>query len=165
MKPLLLRFRILFFLILLSNNLLFSQKKYEISAGLGYPDRINLRMKYGINTQAGISVGYWLFKDQWSHAHILTIGGDLYFHFPRKTTNKWYLNPGYTYTHWFQQDPDAENIMLSARVGRSLYFNNNMGINVDLGLTMYVYLNGDWVFQLKYIPPLPSGSISYFIKF
>ena len=168
MDQLNLRVKIVFLLFVLSNASLFSQKKYEISAGVGYPDRINLEIKYGIRTQAGISAGLWPFQESWSDNHYfgLAIGGNLYYHFPGNTLNKWYINPGFTYTHWFQKEPDANTIMLTARVGRSINFSNNTGINLDLGLTMFIYVNGVfWDFDTEFLPILPSGSISYFIKF
>lgn len=57
MKPNILKWLVLFLGFLLIVNPIFSQSKFELSAGIGGPEFFNGKAKYGQNLQVGICVG------------------------------------------------------------------------------------------------------------
>lgn len=137
--------------LLLFTNRLFSQNKFELSTGFGMPDYINLKIKYGSRFQFGAGVGTLpldkglryltaVLHDQYP-GYITTWSFDFYYHFSRsKNINlfKWYWNNGISFA---SVDPKnsypyfIEKVRLYySRIGRSFYFSNRLGLNLDIGI-------------------------------
>lgn len=155
---------------LLSEDLLFSQKKSEVSVGFGFPDMFNLKFKQGIYFQPGLSIGYL------PVINFLTISGDFCYHFPRhsddKKMNTWYLNNGLTFFRILERWTSERGLIIYARMGRTFNFNNNTGINLDFGISVLLpndkYTShrplggGGTDSSINYLAP--SVSIAYFLK-
>lgn len=171
MKKVLTRYIILLALLLQSSSLLFSQKKAELSAGAGIPELIFMRIAYGEKFQPGFSVGYFP-KTHPYNPNLLTISGDLSFHFPPNPNNTkgntWYLKGALTFINTMESYGNEWDGYLSARLGRTFFFRNNNGINLDIGIGS----SAQWLtsmFSLGRISPddsflFPSISFSYFMK-
>jgi hypothetical protein len=71
--------------VFINTDQLFGQEKVNISVGVGFPEVINLGMRYQINqSQIGASIGWWpgnpdAFLFNWEN--ILSFSGDYYYHF------------------------------------------------------------------------------------
>lgn len=93
MNTFLLKIRVVIFFIFLSDIFVFSQKKYEFSIGMGFPDLIYLKMKYGVVLQTGMSIGFLPVE-----AGLWTTALDFSYHLPKEVENKtlrtWYLSSG-----------------------------------------------------------------------
>lgn len=159
MKTLLFKIRVFLIILLLSNSLLFSQKKSELSIGMGYPKMICIKMKYGIDFQTGMSVGFFPVKHEVyrpdnkvniiSNTNLWTFDLDFYYHFSKiagdTTRGTWYLNSGfillhyvnitsdYSYGDYAQFRNDDRRLLVFAKAGRTMNFKNNTGINLDIG--------------------------------
>jgi len=80
-------FRVLLIIIFLfsSGKQMFGQEKINISAGVGFPETINIGIKFQIaQSQIGASIGWWPgnpdgFLFNWEN--ILSFSGDYYYHF------------------------------------------------------------------------------------
>jgi hypothetical protein len=159
MKTILFKIRVFLIILLLANSLLFSQKKYELSAGMGYPKMIFIKMKYGIDFQTGLSVGFFPVKHEVyrpdntvniiSNTNLWTYVLDFSYHFPKNaedtTKGTWYLNSGfillnyvnitsgYIYGDYTQTRNDDRRLLVFAKAGRTINFKNNTGLNLDIG--------------------------------
>jgi hypothetical protein len=168
--------QIIFFLIILfSDNLLFSQGKFEVSAGFGLPEYFNIKIKFGGKFQAGASFGYFRYQS----FNKIFVSADCYYHFAKseKTDlNTWYINSGITYEPTNNSmNSEEKSIFFYSRSGRSFNFTKHMGINLDLGfMSGYewskVYGIGPAMFgkvlsDTKEFHFYPAGSISYFFRF
>lgn len=168
------KIKIYILFLFISPNILFSQNRIEISAGLSIPELLNLKIKYGNNFQICGSLGYMPYISFW------TFSGDIYYHFPSKSDEdklrKWYFNTGLTYfppSDSFSNTSKKTLIMYS-RLGRSFHFNNTTGLNVDLGIMFQIWTNDKYSYgpigmgSPKTKDPAiigPAVSISYFFKF
>lgn len=149
----------------------YSQKKLEVGVGVGVPDYTNLKIRYGRDFQAGVSVHYWYYSaggifgsySSWSFA------AEAYYHFAGKskytTQRPYYFMAGVGYYHidYLIDTPHEEySSGFYPRIGRTFSFSEKMGINLDLGLFLPFTAHEDYKpynFRL-----LPSGNISYFIR-
>jgi hypothetical protein len=69
--------------LILSNNLVSSQSKFEISSGLGYPEFINAKIKYGKVFQIGLSQRFFYMDENNAlveSVHFLSTSLEIYFH-------------------------------------------------------------------------------------
>jgi hypothetical protein len=170
------KIKILVLLLFLSSNFLFSQNKVEISAGLGIPELLNLKIKYGNSLQLCGSIGFAPIISFWAFST------DFYYHFPTKSTEdkikKWYLNFGVSYFPPSQSfsSVSKKTILMYSRVGKSFYFNKMnclTGLAIDLGIMFQIWTNEKY----SYGPHLmvssktmnspvigPAASICYFFK-
>jgi hypothetical protein len=144
---------------------LFPQSKFELSGGLGFPDMLNIGLKYGSKIQIGASYGV-LPRPQDNIIKCSSLV--LFYHFAGNskftTQPPWYLNGGISYIHSYYRDRkydiDWKAICLYPRIGRTNNFTKKIGINIDIGVifsTGYNYFEGIHKFDI-----MPSGSISLF---
>lgn len=164
------RGKLYIFMIMLELSLpVFSQGKAEISFGLAFPELSNIKIKYGNDFQIGAGAGFM------PVINFLTITGDMYYNFPKKTEhanpNTWNLNLGGTFIN---QTGGGDGIFVFySRLGRNFYFNKGNGIKVDLGLGLLLSqdalsrpLGGSGALNFPESTGLsPVGSIGYFLKF
>jgi hypothetical protein len=156
--------------VVLINKQVFSQGKFEISAGIGWPDAINLKIKYGNVFQIGLSQGMPFTRPirqglpfhnssyYWGSTSVL-----FYYHFgaQSKYINQpvWYLSGG---LDWIYTSNAASSTWLPlVRFGRTINFSNRLGLCLDGGL-VFLSKSGDEFFQS---PVLPSGSLGLFFRF
>jgi hypothetical protein len=163
------------FSILLELSLpVYSQSKSEISFGLAFPEMANVKIKYGTDFQVGAGLGFIPI------INFLTVTGDLYYNFPKKLKNSnpntWNINLGGTFVNIIQNWDDEHVLFFYSRFGRRINFKNGSGINLDLGLGLWLTpgetsskpLGGSGGLSLPNESSkglVQVGSISYFIKF
>jgi hypothetical protein len=159
-------------IILLIITLLFSsgvqmygQGKATISAGIGYPDLINIGLKYRVLNQAniGLNIGFFPSNNNTSGfvswGTLLSFAGDFYYHFAGSSKfsemRPWYGRIGLNYIKDINY---SSNSILTPylRIGRDLYLNKNDGISIELGVGK-VLIHGS-----LFVPVL---GISYFHQF
>jgi hypothetical protein len=110
----------------------FSQKNFEANFGAGFMEGLSLKMKYGNNIQLGICQGFapgisplWL------------TGAELYYHFGKKSKYTeqrcFYIMTGVSATLFAKGYDPTEKVLLYPRIGRSMNFSKNKGLNVDMG--------------------------------
>jgi hypothetical protein len=154
---------ILFAGILLSDPPAFSQSKYEISGGLGFPEMISLKIKYGKVIQIGFSQSIAPFN---GNVPVGPTSLEIYYNFAGKPKFNeqppWYLIGGLGY-FWSQEggiyDDEDKGIPLCfyPRIGRHFNFSKIAGINFDAGAFIPFF-----DFEGTYI--WPSLNISFFIR-
>ena len=159
-------------IILLIITLLFSsggqmsgQGKATISGGIGFPDLINIGLKYRVLNQANIGLNIGFFpsnKNTYSFVSwgtLLSFAGDFYYHFAGSSEfsemRPWYGRIGLNYIKDIHY---SSNSFLTPylRIGRDFYLNKNDGISIDLGVGKVLTLEHLFV---------PALGISYFHQF
>jgi len=147
---------ILFAVLILSVNQAFPQSKFEISGGFGFPDVLNLGIKYGNKFRVGIHQSIW-YPDGYGGPTSIVI----YYHFGGKSKFSerppWYCFGGLGY-YWGYEDND---VYFYPRIGRSFNFSKKSGINLDGGA--FFPINNE-LREFMDSPIYPSGSISFFIR-
>jgi hypothetical protein len=125
-------------------NILFSQNRVEISAGLSIPELLNLKIKYGNIFQIGGSLGYMPFVSFWA------ISGDIDYHFPSKSnedkSGKWFLNTGISYIPPSESfsSTSKKTLLMYSRIGRTFYSHNKNDLNglcLELGIIFQIWTN------------------------
>jgi hypothetical protein len=164
----------------------YSQKEFELSGGIGLPERYGLKLKYGGTFQIGASIGWipggliWLTELPRGETTSVTV--DSYFHFIRSNKNnlfKWYLNGGFSKFFPETSGNETTHYIISTRLGRSYNFEHNTGINLDFGL-LWINYSGTFyyspLYTSRYGRPVvknrvsqfylcPSLNLSLFVKF
>jgi hypothetical protein len=162
---------VLFIVLIISINQVFSQSKFEISGGLGVPEYDNLKIRYGQNIQVGACVHFWydkgggIFREYYSWSSAL----EILYHFAGKSKYveqpTWYLLGGLGYYHndlLFDVPHEEYDIGFYPRIGRKLNFSKKIGINLDAGL--FLPLSAREGYEPYKFRILPSGCISFFIR-
>jgi hypothetical protein len=163
----------------------YSKNVLELSGGVGFPERLGFKLKYGGTFQIGASVGWvpggFIWLTDLPSGEATSVAIDLYFHFIRSKKNnlfKWYLNGGLS--KFFPETSNDETIhyIIYTKLGRSFNFKNNTGINLDIGL-MWINLSGTTYYSPLYTAshghpmvndsfthfyPCPSLDLSFFVK-
>ena len=157
---------ILLLILILSVNQVFSQSKFELSGGIGMPELINARLKYGQKIQIGVCVGIAT-GDFYGNNYVDgSFAAEVTYHFLGKSKYveqaPWYVLGGLGHYN-LQNLGDYEQYKFAfyPRIGRTINFSKRMGITGDFGvflpLSAYNYNKHD--FKI-----LPSGGISFFIR-
>jgi hypothetical protein len=114
------------------------QERLSISAGVGFPELMNISLKYQILKQAkiGLSAGWW---PSWEYTgRMVSFSGDFYYHFDglSKYSNlrPWYGRIGFNCTYEDMGDLIMNWVYIYLRVGRDFYFNKKIGISPDIGI-------------------------------
>lgn len=157
---------ILFAGLIFSCNPVHSQSKFELSGGIGLPELCNLKLRYGQNTQIGVSIGLYPFK--WFGDNVVdwSCAAEISYHFSGKSKYveqaTWYILGGLAF-HDLGMMNTYENydIDIYPRIGRTLNFSKKSGINLDLGLFVPLSASRDNAYKFRL---LPSGSIGLFIR-
>jgi hypothetical protein len=145
-----------------------------MSAGIGFPDLLNVGIKYRFFNQAeiGLNIGYWPSgnKNILTHwGNPLSFAGDFYYHFRgsskfsdmRPWYGRRYLRIGFNYIwdlnyNLFSNEGKHPNIYL--RFGRDFYLKKNDGISIDAGLGIELYNNEGFGWR-------PAFGVCYFHRF
>jgi len=157
--------------LLISGGLLFSQKKTEISSGVGMPELIFIKINHGVRFQPGLSIGYFP-KIHPYNPNLLAVSGDFCFHFHNNKKNikksTWYVKSGITFLNTFESYGNQNDCYFNARFGRTFFIKENAGINLDLGVSSFLQklssgYSGGPVYKEDKLR-FPSLSIGYFTK-
>jgi hypothetical protein len=150
----------------LCDNTVFSQGKFELSGGMGWPEMTNLKIKYGKIIQVGICQTLMvqsLYPDYTKKIHLEATAAELYYHFgskPKFTAQPpWYVFGGLGCL--WGHDGDETEIYFYPRIGRSVNFSKRIGINIDAGAFLPISKGARDFFDS---PVYPSGSISFFVR-
>jgi hypothetical protein len=111
-----------------------THSKFDISAGIGFPELMNIGIKYQVfdQLQIGLSIGGIYFPG----IGAVTFSGDIYYHFGGLSKfseiQPWYGRIGITS---YGVADDGEYMWFSyLRIGHELYFSGNFGISLDAGI-------------------------------
>jgi hypothetical protein len=126
-----------------SGGQMFGQEETTISAGIGYPDLLNIGLKFRVLNQAniGLNIGFFPSNNNTSSmvywGTLLSFAGDFYYHFAGSSEysemRPWYGRIGINYMK--DMDYPSNNALIPyLRIGRDFYLNKNDGISIDLGL-------------------------------
>jgi hypothetical protein len=153
--------------LILADYPVFSQSKFELSGGLGIPELINGRIKYGGNLQIGVCAGFAT-GDWYGDNYVdWSVAAEVTYHFSGKSKyvdqSPWYVLGGLGYYHLPIVDPyEQYDIGFYPRAGRTFNFSKKTGINLDGGLFLPLSMTPDYgSFDFK---ALFSGCISFFIR-
>lgn len=121
---------------LLAINPGMGQEKFNIAAGLGHPELINLGLRYQFGqSQLGISAG--IFPGAYEDAY--SMGADYYYHFGEtsvlSTRRPWYGRVG---LHQLRLETDYEKrkyLLLVPRLGKDFNLSPKLGIAADAGVS------------------------------
>lgn len=134
--PLILLVVIFFFI---SGIKVHGQGKVNLSAGIGYPELLNVGLRYQLNqTQLGLSIGG--FPGSTYSGNLLSLSGDFYYHFAGLSKYSdlriWYGRIGINCSR-----ESLTEIIVSwnsnLRIGRYFYFAKNFGVGMDGGLNYH----------------------------
>ncbi|NTW24993.1 MAG: hypothetical protein HGA37_09855 [Lentimicrobium sp.] len=149
------------------NHLVFGQEKFNISAGVGMPELINIGLRYQLDQcQIGLSLG--LLPDDFS------VCGDVYYHFAGLSEfscrRPWYGRIGLNY---LREDTDYyidKYLYLNIRLGRDFNISNKFGIELEGGVLIQIRNevimkkpSSNWLLDLEF-PVLPSPGIGLFYR-
>lgn len=162
-----------------------SQGGFVLSGGIGAPECINFKIRYGGQFQAGVSAGCLPGYTISGRETSLSVDLDFYLNFARsKKTDQfiWYFNSGISKiypesVYDFSTTTTTDHIIYT-RLGRSFNFNRRTGINLDLGIMlshvsetayyspMYTASHGHPVLKYNYdgYDPYPAVSFSFFVR-
>jgi len=135
-KMQLLTYILLFITFLFSCNYrVFGQEDVNISTGFGFPELINIGVRYQSNqTQIGLSIGAMPLG---SNENIISISGDIYYHFGgfSELSNRrpWYGRIGLNYLRDENENIIDKYFFLNTRLGRDFNISKKIGIEIDVG--------------------------------
>ncbi len=141
------------------------QKKTNLSAGIGWPDLMNIGIKYQVSDHAktGFNIGYWPpgGGGYFGWNNLLSMSGSLYYYSDNlsdpELKNPFYGRFGFNTILTWPGDPFL-NLNVFARIGREIYLNENTGFSIDggIGFSLYNAGLGPLVLQM---------GIGYFYRF
>jgi len=151
----------IFLFILFCNSNASSQSKFELSGGAGYPELINLKIKYGGNFKIGLCQSILPFYDPPIPLGPTVV--EFYYHFAGKSAlteqPPWYLLCGlgcFWNTPGGLYGKEGTHVCFYPRIGRNFNISKDTGINLDLGVFPFYYNS------LFYIHP--SLSLNLFFR-
>jgi hypothetical protein len=147
--------------------LTFSQSKPEVSVGAGMPELVNMKFRFGNNTQLGMSAGFitFAFIDDDAVNWSLAIEGVHHYAGSSKYSElkTWYLMLGAGYYQFdVVRHYDNFDLAIYPRLGKKCYFSKKSGVNLDAGLFVPLSTSS---FHEEGFRILPSGSIGLFVRF
>lgn len=115
------------------------QEKFNISAGMGYPELINLGIRYQMGqSQVGISAGY--FPDRYTD--FFSVGADYFYHFGGTSTlsarRTWYGRLGLNHYTIKDEFEKKTYLFLAPRIGKDFNLSPRWGIAADAGVTIFL---------------------------
>lgn len=129
---------------LLATNFAFGQEKFNISAGVGFPELLNLGLRYQFGqSQVGLYRGSIPFDEDDG----FSAGIDYYYHFggTSKLTSRrpWFAKAGLNYN--IVKEPYNENssVLLVPRIGREINISRRIGIDLEVGLFFRLARSGE----------------------
>lgn len=113
-----------------------AQNNFDISAGFGILEMLNIGVNYQINdkTQAGIKIGGLPFKKNES---VFSISGNYSYHFAgeSKLSDRplWFGKIGLNYFRDETENTILKYLFLDLRIGREVNFTEKIGASIDAG--------------------------------
>jgi hypothetical protein len=145
----------------------FSQGKFELSGGVGIPELINMKLKYGQNIQVGASAGF--LPIEWFGETVVdwTVSTEISYHFAGKSKfveqPTWYISGELSYFDLGIMEPyEGYDLAFCPRIGKTISFSKKTGINLDAG--MFLPLSKSSAYSTYDFKVLFSGNICIFIR-
>lgn len=144
-----------------------AQEKWNITAGAGFPEFLNIGASYQFNqAQAGLS-GILI---PFAEGIIFSVSADYYRHFGGKSKfsmrKPWYLRPNLNFTSSGDKQDYQRLLYLSFRVGRDINFSPKLGMAIDIGpgfrLMKQPKINDDFFDVAE--PVIPSFGAHFFYR-
>ncbi|TVQ19231.1 MAG: hypothetical protein EA361_00940 [Bacteroidetes bacterium] len=156
-------------LLICGTHLSSGQEKFNISAGIGSPELLNVGLRLQHNqTQFGLTIGSLPLKDE----NIISFSGDVYYHFAGSSAlsdrKPWYARTGLGYLRHETNTFIDKYVYLNLRMGRDFHISEKFGVNMDVGVSFELHndktqkepSNG---LRLEF-PVLPSLGIAIFYR-
>ena len=126
-------------LITLISGSSFGQNKVDIAAGAGFPELVNLGLRFQLG-QA--QLGFYGGKFPGSPNNLFTLGADLYFHVggtsDLSVRKPWYGKAGLNYFHDEDEYLRKTTFFLVPRVGRDFNLSRRIGIALEGGAFLLI---------------------------
>jgi len=124
-----------------SDSQLIGQEKVNFSAGIGFPELLNLGLRYQLKqTQFGISFGYMPSASFDNDNKMISIAGDFYYHFGGfsefSQRRPWYFRSGLIYCN---AAGGNDLLWLNCRLGRDINLTKKVGLSIDAGIVLELY--------------------------
>lgn len=144
-----------------------TQDKLNIFLGFGYPDLINIGIRFQLEqAQMGISFGY--LPDNYGTTRSYTV--DLYNHFGRlgqfSTKRQLYIRNGVSIYRSKTERLKETDTYFNSRFGKEIYFNKNIGFQFELGVGILLFSEQSNDRILSFPAPLfiPSIGVYFFYR-
>lgn len=150
---------------------LYGQGGVNITAGFGFPETINVGLRYEKGqSQIGVAGGFLPATDE----RITNVSITFWHHFIGSSgfteRRPWFGRLGVDYiSDKMEGSPADKLVFLDLRGGREFNISSNFGISLDAGIAYKLYAEagdselGQFIFDLAWA--LPAGGISIFYKF
>ena len=145
---------------------LVAQKEINLTAGVGFPEFLNIGIKGQLNQIAlGISVGTIPVSEV--DEKILSVCGDLFYHFgkiPELSQRRvWYGRIGMNYLSDKINERKDRYTYLNLRVGRDLNLSEKFGFKIDGGILILI---AKTISEHTWIdfPIIPSIGLNFFLR-
>jgi hypothetical protein len=152
-------FVLLYMLISGYGNQTFGQEKFNISAGLGFPDLLNIGTRYQLkqNTlQLGVNAGIGV--------NICSLSSDLFYHFAGysgfSSRPPWYIKGGLTFINELMEENSDRYLLFNLRLGRDINLSEKAGLNLEAGVVYSPWAEVGWMGS----GVLPGFGISFFYR-
>lgn len=133
---------------LLATNPAMGQEKFNIAAGLGHPELINLGLRYQMGqSQLGISAGFFpgAYEDAYS------VGADYYYHFGETSVlssrRPWYARLGIYELRLETEYEKRKYLLLVPRLGKDFNLSPKLGIAADAGFSFVLNREEEGLFE------------------
>ena len=115
-------------------SLCWGQEKINIAAGVGYPEMVNLGLRFQLGqSQLGLHAGILPDPDD----EIFSLGADYYYHFGGSskfsTRRPWFAKAGLNYLHDENEYEKNTTLLLVPRIGRDFNLSRKIGIALEAG--------------------------------
>ncbi|MCB0456624.1 MAG: hypothetical protein KDC91_02695 [Flavobacteriaceae bacterium] len=132
---------LLCFALLINTHQFFGQEKFNVSIGTGFPELLNLGVRYQFNqSQLGLNLGTVPLGKNNAY---YSLSSDYFYHFggQSKLTHRrpWYARAGLSYIHSEGEYEILKILFFNPRIGRDFNISKKIGVNFDIGLIFELY--------------------------
>ena len=149
----------------------FGQERLNLSAGFGYPDFLNLGVRYQLE-QSQIAVAFGFLQN--TEENLISVSGEYFLHLDGSSDLSerlpWYARAGIVYLHSETEFYIRNSFWLSSRLGREMNLSEKFGIQADFGTMFRLSYDakiketgGGWDFGTL-IPILPCFGFGLFYR-
>ena len=136
----------------------YSQSRLEADVSIGLFEALSVKAKYGDAIQVGVCQGFF-------DNSLWMTGIEVYRHFPGKQKDPglyaYYIMGGFASTIVAKGYEPFEKMAFYPRIGKSFYFSEHLGANLDIGLALVLTDDG----LGRYVGiPFPTGGIHLFLR-
>jgi hypothetical protein len=132
-----------------------AQGRFGITAGIGFPEAINLGVRYQIE-QMQVGVGFGI--DPLYNVSYTSISGDVYYHFGRESEisylKKWYGRVVVMHLRDESASYIDKYVFLTTRIGKACSLSERFVIDLDIGVGFQLHSS---FIEKPYTPPPSNG--------